>query len=326
MSAMPEPGPTPPAPPSPPSRTITLDLSRLPSAAAAVGVALVLASVVVSTAYARKHGELDGSVFSLGVVASLGLLAIAIAAELKVPGLERRAALVSWPGAGGIVGVGLMTAVLIDDEPALYVAPLLVLALSLGGFLVRRTAPFVLTGLLGLAVLYLWGVTQAIGDAGDSFIWVYGGALVVFVTVVTTLAWTLLPSMRVLVGVVTGAIALFFNGSGFFFPFYFLVAGFGVLGEDQEGNPFHDDGYAVLLYTALLILFWAVCAMASGHVGFRILIVAAAATMVPLALSLVAPGHPSWWQLGLGLLGGLALLVAALRAPDAADLPTGAGS
>jgi hypothetical protein len=144
--------------------------------------------------------------------------------------------------------------------------------------------------------------------------------VVIFVVVVTTLSWLLLPSMRVLAGVTVGAVALYANGSSLFFPFYYFIGDSSAFAEDSSGNPFRDDAYALLGYTSLLILFWAACAIGSGHVGFRVLIVAAAAMVVPTALSMLAPRHPSWWQLGLGGLGGLALLLAALRAPSGTDV------
>ena len=65
----------------------------------------------------------------------------------------------------------------------------------------------------------------------------------------------------------------------------------------------------------VLIVFWALCAAATGAVGFRILMVATAVAVTPLATVALQVGHPTWWGVVLGAVGGVALL-AALRQRD----------
>lgn len=122
-------------PPSTPNvRTVSVsfDLSRLPSAVTALGVALVSSAIVLSTIYSREDGsELDGSNFAMGILATFGLLAVAAGAHLLVADAERRASLVSWPGAAGILGAGAMIAVHINEGRwSLYTAGVLILVVS----------------------------------------------------------------------------------------------------------------------------------------------------------------------------------------------------
>ena len=197
-----------PAPP-PPTRTVTvsLDLHRLPSAVTALGVALVSTTIVLSAYYSRANGDLDGSTFLMGVLASAGLLVVAAGAHLLLPGAEERASLVSWPGAAGIVGSGVMLAVQINNETAAaYGAGALILLVSALAYAGTSAAPFALGSLVGAALLYVQAFGDLFGADGDedtSFVTV-GAGILFFVGAATAVGW-LLPRIRVLIPVVVGA-------------------------------------------------------------------------------------------------------------------------
>lgn len=314
-----------PAPPAP--RTITIDLSRLPSAATAIGVGLLLAAELVSAVFVRRTGDLDGSVLAVGLLAFIGLLGVAAFAEIRYPGLERRASLVSWPAAAAFAGGGVLLAVLINDgKTSLYLSSAVVLALSVAGYLVRRARPFIVTGLIALELLYGLAFTDLFVDGGDNVLMIVGAGALVFVLAVTGAGW-LLPKDRVFIGVLTGTLGLYtLLGISPSFLFFGITAqaeyegSYGELdssGEPVFHNPFENDIYAILGYCVVLVAFWALCSAATGHVGFRVLIVAMTVLAVPVSMLGLNTHHPTWWAAGLCAFGVLALAVAAARAPDA---------
>lgn len=336
-------------PPTADVRTLSLsfDLNRLPGVATAVGVALVSAAIVVSAMYARQGDELDTSILVMGLIAAAGLLVVAAGAHLMLPDAERRATLVSWPGAAGIVGAGIMFAVAIDDDPvATYAAGALILGVSVLSYLATKAAPFVLTTILGLFLLYAQVFADVFDNDDDatSFI-IDGAAILVFVGAVTGLGW-LLPKTRVLSAVVVGIGAIAMLGVTFsamiaFGQFQAYVdSSEGVRysgtyeqlqgehmdepysSESDEGysleseypddaffaeNPYRDDIWVMLSYAAALALFWALCALATGHVAFRILSATILVFAIPASIFALAVSHPTWWQVGLTALGGLVL-------------------
>ncbi|RNL60581.1 hypothetical protein EFK50_19895 [Nocardioides marmoriginsengisoli] len=319
--------------------TITFDLSRLPTAATAAGVALVSAAVVVSAMYTRNTGDLDTSNFVMGALSALGLLGFAVVAHLVVPDAERRAGLVSWPGAAGAAGLGVMLSVLIsNDDVSIYAGAGLALVLSVAGYLLTRAAPFVLSSLAALVVLYAKLFDDVIdeGDEGSQFI-VIGAAVMIFVMVATAAGW-LLPATRELTGIVVGIAGLAtmagvlmslgtiramtvafseFRVSGFddetdFAEMDDLPGGhfFSGVGED----PYQNDVYIVLLFCLALALFWFGCALSTGHVGFRLLVAGSAVLIIPIATIALMANRPTWWEVGACALGGLVLIGAAARA------------
>jgi hypothetical protein len=317
--------PTPTAPRRP--RSALLDPARLPGAATALGVALVSGAVVLASVHARGGGDLDTSNFTMGVLATLGLLGLAVVAHLLVPAAETSAQLTSWPGAAGALGAGAMLAVLInDDDWSPYVAALVVLGLSVGGYLLTRSAPFVLSTIAGLALLYAKAFDDVfdLNGGGDNTFMAIGAGVLVFVVAVTILGW-LLPATRVLSGVVIGA-----GGLGAMVVILVALAAFraftAVLStprlsfDDSAGtaysseltlsrpDPLHNDVWMVLLYCALLAVLWAAAALATGHVGFRVLLVADGVLVIPLAAAALLAAHPTWWEVVCAALGGLVLL------------------
>jgi hypothetical protein len=208
------------------------------------------------------------------------------------------------------------------------------IALSIGGYLLTRSAPFVLTGLLGIAIGYARlfediFFDHGFGDGpsiGSNQIMVIGAGVVVFVIGLTAAGW-LLPSTRALSGVVLGAggvfaIAVLLQSVTIFRTFAVYSegtsisedGGFSRVRAAMQHNPYVDDVYVVLGYCALLAIFWAGCALATGHVGFRILIIAILVLSVPMATMAVSTQHPTWWEVFLSAVGALVLLRAGLLA------------
>ena len=240
------------------------------------GVALLAAALVLSTLYSRNDGDLDWTNYLVGIAATLVVLGIAAVARLRALDEE----LVSWPGALGVLGVGSMLGLALDDASATaYVVGVVVLGLSVGGYLLNRGWPFVLSGIGGFGLVYAKLVDDVFdaGDFdGDNFGMVIGIALVVFAALVTAVTW-FLPE-RVLGGVVGGAVA----GVGNFLTVAALAAAaqfrmsFDVGTEEYYGTyselgaePSRFDGYdndiwVILVLSLLLVAGWAWCAWQTG--------------------------------------------------------------
>lgn len=312
----------PPAPPghTPASRSFDLDRPLV-----AAGIALLATALVISTLYTRKDGDLDWSNYTVGLLATLGLLGIAASAFVLARATDPATDLVAWPGAFGAVGVGLMIGLALDDSDAtLYVAGLAVVALSAGGFLLTRRGPFVVTAVLGLYVTYMQAMEDLLGIAEEDEV---GGikvafALALFAVVVTALGW-LLPEARVLAGAVAGGLtvagfAILTGALAVAQALQAALAGFSALGEDgppdtPPADAYHNDAWVVLVLALLLVVGWAVCAALTRHVVYRILMVAMAAAVIPLVTVVLSVEHPSWWGVVIGAVGGGLLVLAAMR-------------
>lgn len=120
-----------------------------------VGSTLLMAAILVSTFWTRSRGDIDWSNYVVGLGATALLLAVAAGAWFLVGDPDRKLNLVAWPGALGIVGVGQMIAVAMDDSDAmLYVTGVVILASSAGGYLLTRHSAFVVGAILGLFSVY----------------------------------------------------------------------------------------------------------------------------------------------------------------------------
>ena len=75
-----------------------------------------------------------------------------------------------------------------------------------------------------------------------------------------------------------------------------------------QHDPYRNDVWMILLYCALLAVLWAVAALASGHVGFRVLLLADGVVIVPLAAYALLASRPTWWEVVSAGVGGLVLL------------------
>ena len=77
--------------------------------------------------------------------------------------------------------------------------------------------------------------------------------------------------------------------------------------------------WVILLIAAVLCAGWAWCSWQTGHLGFRLLILAMVVIMVPAATLVLVVEHPTWWELITGLIGAVALGYAAVRALGGID-------
>lgn len=172
----------------------------------------------------------------------------------------------------------------------------------------------------GLLVLYVQLFDDVIGAddvEGDNFAMIVSLAILVFTVLVTAAGW-LLPT-RDLSGVLVGALAVV--GQAITLAALVVVAAFNEafsdLGEEEErptrSDTYDNDVWVILLVTALLCVGWAWCTWQSGHVGYRLLLVAALVSTVPLATVALASEHPTWWEVAIGLVGGAVLALVGLR-------------
>jgi hypothetical protein len=304
--------------------SVSIDWSRLPGATTALGVALVSAAIALSATYSRKSDDLDVSNFVMGVLATLGLLGTAVAARRVFGDAAARADLVSWPGAAGAAGAGLMLGVLItDDQASVYSGGLVTAALCVAGYLLTRDWPFVAIAVAALAALYAQAFTDLVDTGGkqDNQFMVIGAGILVFVVLATAIGW-LLPETRTLSAMVVGAGALV--AMYFLLETLMLFSRYGFSFGDSSGDgadfrgrfsqrPFENDVYAVLAYCAVLVVLWQICALATGHVGFRILAIALTVVALPMATLALLTRHPTWWEVGACALGALALVGAGDR-------------
>jgi len=205
------------------------------------------------------------------------------------------------------------------------VGSLVVIALSVLGYLAVQAWPFVVTAIAGLAVLYARGFDDLfdVNGDGDNTFMTIGAAILVFVVAVTVAGW-LLPATRTVAAMVVGVaglaalVAVFealivFRSVAFAFSAPEDASDFGSFRKAMHHSPYTNDVYAVLAYCAVLAALWVGCSLATGHVGFRILVVADAVAMIPLATFALMTRHPTWWEVVAAGAGGLVLMWAGLR-------------
>ncbi|MGH3359914.1 MAG: hypothetical protein ACRDO7_14025 [Nocardioidaceae bacterium] len=295
---------------------------RLDVVAAAVGTTLLATTIALSATYSRAESDLDWSNFGLGIIAALGLLGIAAAAFVMVRDDALKSNLVAWPGALGAIGAGLMIAVAMDDSGATgYVAGLATVAISAGGFFVVRRGAFVVAAVIGLLVTYANLVDDVFGveDGGDNLGITSTAALLVFAIAVTAGGWSF--STRDISGVFVGAVTAFgfvsvLAGLLVAALFQQLVGGLSGdlgVGGAPDKNRFDNDVYVIVLFTLVLVAGWAACSWMSGHVGYLVLILVTLTSVLPLATAALAVEHPSYWGLGIGVLGAVVLAVVGMR-------------
>jgi hypothetical protein len=290
-----------------------------------LGVGLLFATVLLGCFRARDHQHLDWSNLLIGLAATVALLGSAAASHWLLPDTDRAGATFTWPGAFGAASAGLVLGVGIDKGWAAYPAGLVVVALSVLGYLVVARPAFVVSAIAGLLVAYL----QLTNDVFDIFDadhladhvgLVVGAVLLVFVLLVTGAGW-FLPT-RVYSGVVVGAVAVV----GYATTLLGLtVAGvFVVVLDDRtarRNSQFDDDIWWIIAFSIVLVALWLCAAWVTGHAGFRLLVVAMLASVVVLGTTALAIEHPTWWGLGLGVAGAAALALGPAR-----DLLGGRGS
>lgn len=323
----PPPPPAPLGPPAPAAPATPRDLLR---PLAALGVGLLATAVVLSTYYTRDRPHLDWSNYVVGLAATLGLLGIAALGLLRLGRDDRSSDLVAWPGAFGAAAVGLMIGVGLDDSAATeYVAGLAVLAVSVAGVLLTGRGPFVVSAVAGVFVVLSQGYDDSVGfDGDDQRLWPVALVLLLFAVAVTAAGWVL-PT-RAVSGVAAGAIATVgFAGltgvlavTSAFQAFFYdpqVTSGSAAYSSSlsattDAGSHVSSDTWTTLVLALLLMLFWTGCAVLTGAVGFRVLVVLLAVSVTPLATLALRVEHPTWWGVVLGALGGATLLAALVLA------------
>lgn len=320
-----------PPPPTPPAHAAPEKPGRpgmglLPIA---LGVGLLAAAVVVSATRSRSDGDLDWSNYGVGLGATAALVLVAIVA-LMVGSDRGRENLVTWPGSTGILGVGAMLGVGLEEVDGsedwlAYLVGGVILLLSVVGYAAVRRGAFVVTAILGLGISYIQlsdDVIADIGDEDDQAI-IAAVTVAVFVLVVTAVGWLL--RSRALSGVVAGvvgvvglnAVLLVLVVAQSFAPFF----GMEMFGAEGSADPFaqperpdyDNDVYVILAIAAVLALLWALAAAVNGNPGFTVLAIAMPATVVPTATFVLAVEHPTWWGVGFAVAGGVLLALVALK-------------
>ncbi len=302
--------------------------SRLDEALIALGSGLVWAAILISSIKTRGQGDIDWSNYLMGIAGTLGLLGVAAVGYLYVTDQVLRSNLMAWPGAFAALGAGLMIGVAMDDNDAtLYAVGLVIAAISGAGYYAIRRGSFLVTGLVGLALLYGQLFDDVIGFddiEGDNFAMTIAG-VVAFYTVAVTAAGWFLPETRDLTGVLAGAVSVIgfaltmiaLAVVGFVMTF---IGGFAGAFDDSAGggfkrdDTFDNDVWVILVVALLLCLGWAWCSWQTGHMGYRILIVTMLSIVVPASVFVLAVKHPTWWELLAGLGGAVALGAVAVRA------------
>lgn len=338
--------------------------TRLGSALAVLGVALLFAGVVLSAVFARAEnptvalaqglqgggsgsGDLDWVNYGPGLGATLVLLVLAAVGTFRGGGRrghldhldhrdhrDHRAALAVWPAAFGALGAGAMVAVALEDgEATAWVVGGVVLGISVVFYLLTRGGALAVTAVVGLAILYVKVADLVLGGLDTEGFIVPVLTVAVFTVVVTAVGW-FLPRARFVVGVFTGAVTvvvfvLILLVSAFLSA---IGSAFGSFGA-PPGSPapdlpsssqFDDDVYVTLAVTAALVLVWALATALTDHPGYKTLVVAAPALVVPSAVVALAVESTEWWTIGFAVVGAVVLVVAVLAAGPGGRGPRGA--
>lgn len=317
---------------------------RLETALIALGTGLFGAAVLIAVYSGRSDDGLDWFVYGVGLAAAIGLLGVAVLAWRIVADPERRAHLISWPGAAGAASVGAMVTVGLDDATGTaYYAGGAILLLSVLGHLIAPRPPFVLTGIIALAWLYIESFEDVFSDwldfdgldFAENLGMVVIAAIVLFTVLVTDFSRRFLPS-RDFGGIVVGVMAVAATtvtgiSLGVYGAFVSLFAGFPTMDEsDLESDPslglsfgepdlpaadvFENDLWFLLAAGALLVGYWLWLAIRGGHVGYRVLAAVQSALLVPVVSGALITERPAVWALVALLLGVVVLGTALVRA------------
>lgn len=291
------------------------------------GTGFLSAAVLVSSFWSRNghsagesHGDLDMPVYTVGLVATGLLLAAAAAAWFVVREPQRRAHLMSWPGALGAVAVGQMLNIGLDDNDQIgYIAGGAIVALcALGHRLIRQPA-YVVGAMLGLLLLYLQIFDDAYGfsEVDDDNYGIAVGVVVLIFTLLVTGAGWILPT-RDLTAIIVGVgaalvIALTLYSISTVAMFQSFDSGEPDAVSGQRDNPLANDTWVLLAIALLLSAVWAALWWLRGHDGYRVLVVAMIASAFPAATIALATESAGRWGTALIAVGGLGLVLALLR-------------
>ncbi|MFB9315326.1 hypothetical protein [Nocardioides plantarum] len=325
MSSLDPTAPTPrdPAPDRGPLLTLRRPEVRRDSVAVALGVAFLAAAVVVSGTRARSgpSGDLDLTVFLVGVAATVVLLGFGVLARASVADRVTAHALMSWPLAFGTVGAGLMLGILLDDGTSTtYIAGALVIALAAASYLLVPSAPPVVAGIFGVLLVYGQAFTDVVDFdvVEDNGFKTFAFAVFLFVAIVTAIGWVLPPARTVVPVVVgVGAVVAYAGLMAAIAVTAIFVGGFAELdesGETPEPPSYDGDVYTLFAFAAVLVVGWLVLGYLTDATGYRVIIVAMVATVFPAGISLLAVEHPTVWGVVVAVLGTLVLAVVGARA------------
>lgn len=304
----------------------------------AFGVTLLSSAVLISSWFSRARPHLDASTYAVGVLATLALLAVAVAAYLGLVvsrGADGSTDLVAWPGSFGAVAAGVMVVVgLAGSEASQYAAGLVMVSLAVLGYAGTRRGAFLVPAIGGFFVVWFRLFQDVVGARtpdGDFRPTATALALTLFAVLATAACWRL--RARVFGGVVVGAITVFSFAEVaqllWFGPFpMFMNQGvqkvtvrvlpaeftWGSARRDWT-TMYRDDAWVVLALALLLALMWAACAAVTRHVGFRLLVPAMALAVFPntVLMRLLGVDHPTWWGVGFAVVGGGTLVAVAVR-------------
>gem|GEM_PF-4461434 len=306
----------------------------------ALGVGLLAAAVMISAYRTRSDGDLDWSNYTVGLGATAVLVLVALAVSVRGTGRIREE-LVTWTGSIGVLGVGIMLGVGLEEiggseDWLAYLVGGVVVLLSVLGYATVRRGAFVVTAILGLGIAYIQltdDVISDIGDEDDRAI-IAAATIAVFVLAVTAVGWLL--RTRALSGVVAGVIGVVginavllvlvaLQAIGQFFGDFGMptddigmptdvgsgTASFFLVSEDSPS--YDNDVYVILAIAAVLTLLWALAASLTGHSGFTVLAIAMPATVVPTSTFVLMVEHPTWWGVGFAAAGSVLVALASLR-------------
>lgn len=327
--------PPPPSTPTAPKESGRPGLGMLPIA---LGVGFLAAAIMTSAYRSRSDGDLDWSNYTVGLGATAVLLLVALAAAVRGSGRVREE-LVTWTGSIGILGVGIMLGIGLEDidgseDWLAYLVGGVVVLLSVVGYAAIRRGAFVVTAILGAGIAYIQladDVILDIGDEDDRAI-IAAATIAVFVLAVTAIGWLL--RTRALSGVVAGVIGvvginivlLVLVFQQVFASFFGDLEMLGSDGSDGGTNgsappDFDTDVYVILAIAAVLTLVWALAASLTRHSGFTVLAIAMPATVVPTATFVLMVEHPTWWGVGFAAAGSLLLAAVGLKQVLASKRP-----
>lgn len=327
MTTAPMPVTPPPAAPAPADRPARL---RRDSVLVGLALALLAAAIVISTVYSRQDGDLDWSNFGVGIAATVGLVVVALAARALVKDADLAHNLVAWPMALGAVGAGLMIGVAMDDgDGSAYVAGAVIVLLAAVGYVFAPSAAPAVAAVVGLLLAYGQGFSDVVDVDEDQQFISFAVAVLVFVLLVTAAAWTL-PRARTTVAIVVGAGAVaayagVMAAIGFASLFVAFAADPFAPGEAPAPPDYDNDVYVTLALAAVLVLVWLAAGYLTDHPGFKVLMIAMAATVLPAGLTVLAVEQPSVWGLIVGVVGGLILAIVAVRSLESRETPPASG-
>lgn len=286
--------------------------------AIALGVAFLAGAIVTSASRSRTTGDLEMSVFLVGVVAAGLLLAFGVVARYAARHhADPVGALASWPLALGVAGAGLMLGVALDDgDSTVYVVGVAVILLAAAAYAVAPSAPPAVAGIIGVLLVYVQGFTDTVDVevAEDNGFKTAVIAVTMFVLLVTAIGMSL-PPARTTVAIVVGAGAIVaFVGIVGSLALSAIFFGFSSDFDDVESGPpappdFTSDVYLTFALAGGLVVVWLALGYVTGSPGFKALVVGMVATVYPAGLGILAVEHPTRWALAALVIGAAVLAV-----------------